>query len=229
MNSASILIVDDEAQIRKLLNITLQSNGYRIHEASTGKEALLLVANNPPDLVLLDLGLPDENGHDVLKHLREWFSNPIIIISVQSNETDIVKALDNGANDYLVKPFRTGELLARIRSALRKAASEPNIPIGNFEDLSIDFVNRIVKKDNVTIKLTVKEYSLLSLLARNDGKVLTHQYLLHQVWGESHQTESQYLRVFIAQLRKKIENDPNRPTHIITESGIGYRFIGNIK
>jgi two-component system KDP operon response regulator KdpE len=229
MNSASILIVDDEAQIRKLLNITLQSNGYRIHEASTGKEALLLVANNPPDLVLLDLGLPDENGHDVLKHLREWFSNPIVIISVQSNETDIVKALDNGANDYLVKPFRTGELLARIRSALRKAASEPNIPIGNFEDLSIDFVNRIVKKDNVTIKLTVKEYSLLSLLARNDGKVLTHQYLLHQVWGESHQTESQYLRVFIAQLRKKIENDPNRPTHIITESGIGYRFIGNMK
>lgn len=228
-NSAAILIVDDEVQIRKLLNITLQSNEYRVQEASTGKEALLMVANNPPDLILLDLGLPDENGHDVLKHLREWFSNPIIIISVQSSESDIVKALDDGANDYLVKPFRTGELLARIRSALRKASSEPNIPIANFDDLSIDFVNRIVRKDNVAIKLTAKEYSLLSLLAQNDGKVLTHQYLLHHVWGESHQTESQYLRVFIAQLRKKIENDPNRPLHIITESGIGYRFTGSTK
>jgi two-component system KDP operon response regulator KdpE len=229
MNNATILIVDDEVQIRRLLNITLQSNDYRIQEASSGREALLTVADNPTDLILLDLGLPDENGHEVLKHLREWYSNPIVIISVQSNEGDIVKALDNGANDYLVKPFRTGELLARIRSALRKAASEPNIPVGNFENLSIDFVNRIVKKDNVAIKLTTKEYALLSLLARNDGKVLTHQYLLHHVWGESHQTESQYLRVFIAQLRKKIENDPNRPLHIITESGIGYRFKGNTK
>src|SRR4026208_843206 len=174
MNNAAILIVDDEVQIRKLLNITLQSNSYKVVEASTGKEALLMVANNPPDPILLDLGLPDENGHDVLKHLREWFSNPIIIISVQSSEVDIVKALDDGANDYLVKPFRTGELLARIRSALRKASSEPNIPIANFEDLSIDFVNRVVRKDNVTVKLTGKEYALLSLLAQNDGKVLTH-------------------------------------------------------
>jgi two-component system, OmpR family, KDP operon response regulator KdpE len=229
MNRPAILIVDDEVQIRKLLNITLQSNDYRVQEASNGKEALLKVANNPPDLILLDLGLPDENGHEVLMHLREWFSNPIIIISVQSSESDIVKALDDGANDYLVKPFRTGELLARIRSALRMASSEPNIPIVTFEDLSIDFANRVVRKGNVTIKLTGKEYSLFSLLVQNDGKVLTHQYLLHHVWGESHQTESQYLRVFIAQLRKKIENDPNRPSHIITESGIGYRFRGNAK
>jgi len=229
MNNAAILIVDDEVQIRKLLNITLQSNDYKVQEASTGKEALLIVANNTPDLILLDLGLPDENGHDVLKHLREWFTNPIIIISVQSSEVDIVKALDDGANDYLVKPFRTGELLARIRSALRKASSEPNIPIANFEDLSIDFVNRVVRKDTVPVKLTAKEYAILSLLAQNDGKVLTHQYLLQHVWGQSHQSESQYLRVFIAQLRKKIENDPNRPLHIITESGIGYRFTGNSK
>ena len=227
MNNASILIIDDEAQIRKLLNITLQSNDYQVYEASTGNEGLRLVANQPPDLILLDLGLPDENGHEVLKHLREWFSNPIIIVSVQSNESDIVKALDNGANDYLIKPFRTGELLARIRSALRKAATEPNIPVGNFQDLSIDFVNRVVKKENVAIKLTAKEYSLLSLLARNEGKVLTHQYLLNKVWGPSHQNESQYLRVFIAQLRKKIEKDPNRPSYIITESGIGYRFVSN--
>src|SRR6188768_3021122 len=166
MNNHSILIIDDEAQIRKLLTITLQSNNYKVTEASSGKAGIGLVSHHPPDLVLLDLGLPDESGHEILKHLREWYSNPIIIISVQSNEEDIVKALDNGANDYLIKPFRTGELLARIRSALRKAGSEPNIPTGVFSDLSIDFANRIVKKNNLTIKLTVTEYALLSLLAR---------------------------------------------------------------
>jgi two-component system, OmpR family, KDP operon response regulator KdpE len=226
-NSQSILVIDDEAQIRKLLSITLQSNGYKILEAGTGKDGIALVSSQTPDLVLLDLGLPDESGHDVLKHLREWFSNPIVIISVQTNEEDIVKALDNGANDYLVKPFRTGELLARIRTALKKAGSEPNSPTALFNNLSIDFANRVVKKGTAVIKLTATEYSLLSLFARNDGKVLTHQYLLKQVWGPSHINESQYLRVFIAQLRKKIESDPNRPQYILTESGIGYRFTGN--
>jgi two-component system KDP operon response regulator KdpE len=227
-NNASVLIIDDETQIRRLLTITLQSNEYKVFEAATGKEGLSLVASHPPDLVLLDLGLPDENGHEVLRHLREWYSNPIIIISVQSGEEDIVKALDNGANDYLIKPFRTGELLARIRSALRKASSEPNIPTANFQSLTIDFVNRIVKKNNAAIKLTATEYSLFALFARNEGKVLTHQYLLNQVWGRSHEKESQYLRVFIAQLRKKVENNPNRPEHIITESGVGYRFLGRM-
>ncbi|MGC1244196.1 MAG: response regulator [Chryseosolibacter sp.] len=224
-NHHSILIIDDEVQIRKLLTITLQSNNYAVSEASTGKEGIKLVSGHPPDLVLLDLGLPDENGHEVLKHLREWFSNPVIIISVQSNEDDIVKALDNGADDYLVKPFRTGELLARIRSALRKSGSEPNVPTVHFRGLSIDFANRIVRKNELIVRLTATEYALLSVLAQNDGKVLTHQYLLRQVWGASHQNESQYLRVFVAQLRKKIESDPNRPVYIITESGIGYRFI----
>lgn len=228
MNSTSILVIDDEAQIRKLLTITLQSNDYRVDEATSGKEALALVANHPPDLILLDLGLPDQSGHEVLKHLREWFSNPIIIVSVQNSEEDIIKALDNGANDYLIKPFRTGELLARIRSAMRKGTSEANIPVVEFKDLSIDFANRIVKKNNTNVKLTTTEYSLLSLFARNEGKVLTHHYLLNQVWGPTHKNESQYLRVFVAQLRKKIETDPNRPSHIITESGVGYRFIGNI-
>ena len=227
MNNPAVLVIDDEIQIRRLLAITLQSNDFKVFEASTGKEGLSFVANHPPDLILLDLGLPDENGHDVLKHLREWYSNPIIIISVQSSEEDIVKALDNGANDYLTKPFRTGELLARIRSALRKASSEPNIPTANFQDLTIDFVNRIVRKEETLVKLTATEYSLLALFARNEGKVLTHQYLLSQVWGPSHENQSQYLRVFIAQLRKKVENNPNRPSHIITESGVGYRFIGN--
>jgi two-component system KDP operon response regulator KdpE len=225
MNNAAILIIDDEAQIRKLLNITLQSNSYRVTEASTAKEAYAAVGNHPPDLVLLDLGLPDENGHEVLRHLREWYSNPIIILSVQSSEEDIVKALDSGANDYLVKPFRTGELLARVRSALRKSNSEENIPVAKFQDLSIDFVSRTVRKNDVIIKLTVTEYSLLAILVRNEGKVLTHQYLLNHVWGPSQKNESQYLRVFIAQLRKKIESDPNRPHHIVTESGVGYRFI----
>jgi two-component system, OmpR family, KDP operon response regulator KdpE len=226
MNSTSILIIDDEVQIRKLLTITLQSNDYKVSEAATGKEALKMVAGHPPDLILLDLGLPDENGQDVLKHLREWFSNPILVVSVQSSEDEIVKALDHGANDYLTKPFRTGELLARIRSALREANSQSNSPVLQFHELSIDFANRVVKRNASVIKLTATEYSLLALFARNEGKVLTHQYLLNQVWGPSHQNESQYLRVFIAQLRKKIEADPNRPSHILTESGVGYRFIG---
>ena len=225
MNKESVLIIDDEAQIRKLLTITLQSNDYTVLEAPTGKEGLSKVASHPPDLILLDLGLPDEPGHDLLKHLREWYTNPIIIVSVQSNEEDIVKALDNGANDYLIKPFRTGELLARVRSALRKSRNELNIPVATFNDISIDFANRVVRKNNIVIKLTVTEYALLALLARDEGKVLTHQYLLHQIWGSAHQNESQYLRVYIAQIRKKIETDPTRPLHIITESGIGYRFI----
>ena len=225
MNNASILIIDDEAQIRKLLTITLQSNDFHIQEAVTAREGLTLVASHPPDLVLLDLGLPDESGHDVLKHLREWYTNPIIILSVQNTEEDIVKALDNGANDYLVKPFRTGELMARIRSALRKASIDENNPIVQFDDLTIDFVARTVKKNNGIVKLTATEYSLLALMTKNEGKVLTHQFLLNQVWGPSYRNESQYLRVFVAQLRKKIESDPNRPRHIITESGVGYRFV----
>ena len=225
MNSATILVIDDEAQIRKLLNITLQSFDYKVIEATTAKEGITAVSSHPPDLVLLDLGLPDQNGHEVLKHLREWYSNPIIILSVQSDEEDIIKALDNGANDYLVKPFRTGELVARVRSALRKAAAEENVPVATFNDLTIDFASRTVKKNGQPIKLTTTEYTLLALMAKNEGKVLTHQYVLNLVWGPSYKSESQYLRVFIAQLRKKIETDPNRPVHIITESGVGYRFV----
>lgn len=225
MSSATILVIDDEAQIRKLLNITLQSFGYNVTEATTAKEGITAVSSHPPDLVLLDLGLPDQNGHDVLKHLREWYSNPVIILSVQSDEEDIVRALDHGANDYLVKPFRTGELVARIRSALRKAAADENSPMVTFTDLTIDFAARAVKKNGAAVKLTSTEYTLLALMVKNEGKVLTHHYMLNQVWGPSYKNESQYLRVFIAQLRKKIEADPNRPVHIITESGVGYRFV----
>jgi len=224
-NAIEILVIDDEAQIRKLLNITLESNDYKVKEAINAREGLLMAANHPPDLILLDLGLPDESGHVVLEKLREWYTKPIIILSVQSSEEDIVKALDAGANDYLVKPFRTGELLARIRSLLRSSFSESENPILTSNDLQIDLSLRVVKKNNEPIKLTVTEYNLLALLIKNEGKVLTHQYLLRAIWGPSYISQSQYLRVYIAQLRKKIEDDLNKPLHIITESGIGYRFI----
>ncbi|HEY1039776.1 MAG TPA: response regulator [Bacteroidia bacterium] len=226
MNNGEILIIDDEIQIRKLLEITLQSNDFVVKEAGNAKEGLLFAANHPPDLIILDLGLPDESGHAVLKKLREWYTRPIIILSVQSSEEDIVNALDNGANDYLVKPFRTGELLARIRSSIRNSANEESESLIDSGDLQIDLASRSVKKNNEIIKLTSTEYTLMALFARNEGKVLTHSYLLKQVWGPGYVNESQYLRVYIAQLRKKIEDDPNRPLHLITESGVGYRFIG---
>ncbi len=225
MNGADILVIDDELQIRKLLEITLTSNGFKVIEASTAKEGLLAAANHPPDIIILDLGLPDESGHDVLKKLREWYTKSIIILSVQSNEDDIVKALDNGANDYLVKPFRTAELLARIRSTLRDTTSEENNSLIDCDELQIDLAARTVKRNNEIVKLTSTEYSLLSLLAKHEGKVLTHQFLLRQIWGPSYINESQYLRVYIAQLRKKIEDNPNKPFHLITESGVGYRFV----
>jgi two-component system KDP operon response regulator KdpE len=224
-NKAEILIIDDEAPIRKLLEITLQSNDYQVAEAATAKEGMIMAANHPPDLIILDIGLPDASGHEVLQQLRAWYTNPIIILSVQKEEEDIIRALDNGANDYLVKPFRTGELLARLRSALRGILPEDNNPVISNGDLRIDLQNRVVKKNNDTIKLTATEYSLLALFVRNEGKVLTHQYLLREVWGPGYINQSQYLRVFIAQLRKKIEKDANRPEYIITESGVGYRFM----
>lgn len=226
MSNATILVIDDEAQIRKLLEITLTSNDYAIVQAATGKEGLILAANHPPDLIILDIGLPDETGHNILKKLREWYTNPIIILSVQNSEEDIVNALDNGANDYLTKPFRTGELLARIRSALRASVRDENTAIINNGDLQIDLAARTIKKKNELIRLTATEYTLLALFVKNEGRVLTHHYLLREVWGPGYIDQSQYLRVFIAQLRKKIENDPNRPEYIITESGVGYRFSG---
>jgi two-component system KDP operon response regulator KdpE len=184
-----------------------------------------MAANHPPELILLDLGLPDESGHIVLQKLRQWYTNPVIILSVQKNEEDIIKALDNGANDYLSKPFRAGELLARIRSALRDSLTEDGDTTLNFNDLQIDLSTRTVKKNNQLIKLTSTEYNLLAILIKNEGKVLTHQYLLRAIWGPGFINQSQYLRVFIAQIRKKIETDANRPEYLLTESGVGYRFI----
>ena len=223
----NILIIDDEPQICKLLQIALESNNYKTNIANTAQEGIVKAANHPPDLILLDLGLPDKNGQEVLTALRDWYKNPVIILSVQKDEENIVKALDNGATDYLTKPFRTGELLARIRSALRNAVLEKNEPIVVYHDLMIDLMSRTVKKNDTLIKLTSTEFNLLSLLVNNEGKVLTHQYLLKEIWGPTYVNESQYLRVFIGQLRKKIEDDFNMPKYIITESGVGYRFIGN--
>lgn len=225
--AATILIIDDESQIRKLLEITLDSNGYKTIFAANAKEGLMMAANHPPEMILLDLGLPDDDGQNVLKQLREWYKNPIIILSVKSAEEEIVKALDNGANDYLSKPFRSQELLARIRTALRLVQGQQNEAIISFGNIIIDFNARVVKVANEIVKLTATEYALFVLLVKNEGRVLTHQYLLKEVWGQSYSDQTQYLRVFIAQLRKKIENDPNHPKHILTESGIGYRFNTN--
>jgi two-component system, OmpR family, KDP operon response regulator KdpE len=225
MNEAYVLVIDDEPQIRNLLQITLESNGYKVQNAATAREGLVLSTNHPPDLILLDLGLPDENGQAVLKKLRGWYTKPVVIVSVQNDERDIVAALDSGANDYIIKPFRTGELLARLRTALRLSSNPEEFPVLQFDGLEIDLSLRTVKKNGEAIKLTATEYSLLSLFAQNEGKVLTQQYILKQIWGPSFTGQSQYLRVYVAQLRKKIETDPNHPLHLITETGVGYRFL----
>ena len=225
MTKQEILVIDDEVQIRKLLEITLRNHGYKVVEAATANEGLVMAAGHPPDLILLDIGLPDENGLVVLKKLRQWYNKPIIILSVQNDEENIIKALDSDASDYLTKPFRTGELLARIRAFIRNSDTPQETSTITIGDLVIDFKTRLVKKDSETLKLTATEYALLVLLVKNEGRVLTHQYILNQVWGPAQADQSQSLRVFIAQLRKKIENDANNPELIITESRVGYRFV----
>ncbi len=222
--SDPILIIDDEIQIRRLLEITLGSNGYNTIFAADGREGLTAAATYHPSLILLDLGLPDIDGINLLVKLREWYVRPVIILSVRNSEDDIIAALDKGANDYLTKPFRSGELLARIRSAIRLATGKSETSVFELGSLAIDLTNHIVRKNNEIVKLTATEFSLLALLARNQGRVLTHQFLLKEVWGYSYLEQTQYLRVFIAALRKKIENDPAKPELLITESGIGYRF-----
>ncbi|MGC1389884.1 MAG: response regulator [Bacteroidales bacterium] len=220
----TILVIDDEVQIRRLLEITLSSNGFKISEASTGKEGLITAATHNPALIILDLGLPDTSGIEILKKIREWYLKPIIILSVKNSEEDIINALDNGANDFLTKPFRTGELLARIRAALRHSPGNEADPNLSFGSLSIDLVNHIARKNEDILKLTSTEFSLLALLAKNSGRVLTHQSILKEIWGFGYVGQTQILRVFVAQLRKKIEDDPAKPALLITESGIGYRF-----
>jgi two-component system KDP operon response regulator KdpE len=220
----TLLIIDDEVQIRRLLEITLSANGFKIVKAGDGKEGMIAAASHQPSGIILDLGLPDADGLEILKKLRTWYQKPIIILTVRNAEEDVVQALDNGANDYLTKPFRTGELLARIRCALKQNKGDDVTAPLVFNTLEIDIVNHVVRKNNNILKLTSTEFNLLALLARNAGRVMTHQYLLKEIWGYTFLEQTQYLRVFVAQLRKKIENDPAKPELLITESGIGYRF-----
>ena len=220
----TILIIDDEIQIRRLLEITLSSSGYRIFSAASGKEGMQKAVTHTPVLIILDLSLPDTDGLEILRGLREWYQKSIIILSVRNSEEDIVKALDFGANDYLAKPFRTGELLARIRASIRRQLGPADNPSLVFGSLEVDLANHTARKNNELIKLTATEFSLLALLAKNQGRVMTHQFILKEIWGMGYLEQTQYLRVFIAQLRKKIEDEPNKPKWLITESGIGYRF-----
>lgn len=225
MNQAeNVLIIDDEVQIRRLLEITLTANGFNTFFASSGREGLVSAATHNISLILLDLGLPDIDGLELLAKFREWYSKPIIILTVRDAEEDIIKALDSGANDYLTKPFRSGELVARMRAALRLSKEKGDNPVLESGSLTIDTVSHVVRKNGAIIKLTTTEFSLLALLARNKGRVLTHQHILKEIWGFGYLEQTQYLRVFIAQLRKKIEDNPSIPTLLITESGIGYRF-----
>ncbi len=220
------LVIDDELEIRRFLRVSLNANGYEVHETAAGNEGLTMAATLRPDVIILDIGLPDINGLEVLIRLREWSHVPIIALSARHGETDKISMLDAGANDYLTKPFSVGELMARIRAARRTvqpAAESTAVQVG---DLRIDFASRSVSVNSIPVKLTKTEYALLLLLAENLGKVLTHKQLLRGAWGPEYENETHYLRVYMGQLRKKIEADPNNPLYIITESCVGYRLRG---
>jgi two-component system KDP operon response regulator KdpE len=219
-----VLVIDDEVQIRRLLELTLESNGYRVLLAGTAEEGIRRAGMDRPELVVLDLGLPDEDGLSVLKKLREWSTVPILILSVRDSESDIVGCLNAGADDYLVKPFRSGELLARVRTAMRHRPALPQEAVFQSGDLTVDLTARSVKRSGKAVRLTATEYNLLALFVRYAGRVLTHRYILEQVWGPTHTEETEYTRVYVAQLRKKIEDDPGAPKLLLTESGIGYRL-----
>ncbi len=224
--AATALVIDDEPQIRRLLRITLEGNGYRVVDASNGNNGLVQAAQCRPEVVLLDLGLPDMDGIEVLKRFREWSRVPVIILSVRDREGDKIAALDAGANDYVTKPFSSGELLARVRAALRDAPGQNAETMFRSGSLEVDLAARLVHKNGKEIKLTPTEYALLRLFVIHAGKVLTHRQLLTEVWGPNASKETHYLRVHIAHLRDKIEDDPARPELIRTEPSIGYRFIG---
>ena len=219
-----ILVVDDETPIRRYLRAALSAQGFVVYEAVNGQEAINGVLTNHPDIVILDLGLPDFDGIEVTRRLREWSQTPIIILSVREAENDKIAALDAGADDYLTKPFSTGELMARMRVALRRQANKPDDPILQVDGLKMDVSRRIVTVNENQISLTPNEYEILRLLLQNAGKVLTHRQLLKQVWGTAYESEMHILRVNISNLRHKIEPDPARPHYLLTEPGVGYRI-----
>jgi two-component system KDP operon response regulator KdpE len=219
-----VLVVDDEPPIRRLLRTSLSANGYEVEEAGTGRQGEAAILRSAPDVVVLDLGLPDMNGQELIRHLREQGSSvPIVVLSSRSDEKGKVKALDLGADDYVTKPFGVDELIARIRAALRhRLQQQGERPIFRVGGLSVDLVRRVVKVDNRDVKLSPKEYDILRLLIAHAGKVLTHQFILKEVW--SGEAEAQYVRVYVRQLRQKIETNPERPQYILTETGVGYRL-----
>jgi two-component system KDP operon response regulator KdpE len=224
MNNVKVLIVDDEAAIRRFLRVTLTSQAYTVFEAASGKEALSEVAEAKPDIIILDLGLPDIDGIEVTRLLREWTQTPIIILSVRGAERDKIAALDAGADDYLTKPFGVGELLARLRAALRRSEKVPGDPVFISGSLKVDLSKRLVTVAEHEVSLTPNEYGLLRVLVTQAGKVLTHRHLLREVWGAEYGDELHMLHVNISNLRRKIEPDPARPQLIITEPGVGYRL-----
>jgi two-component system KDP operon response regulator KdpE len=219
------LVIDDEVQIRRLLRITLEANGYRVIEAAGGQDGLTQAATRRPDVVLLDLGLPDLDGVAVLKRLREWSHVPVVVLSVRDRDEDKIAALDNGADDYVTKPFSTAELLARLRVALRHTLPVADNAVFRMGELEIDLSSRRVTLKGEEVRLTETEYALLRLLVRHGGKVLTHQHLLREVWGPDYVDQTHYLRVYVARLREKLEAIPSKPELLITEPGIGYRLI----
>lgn len=219
-----ILVVDDERPIRRFLRTSLGAHGFQVEEAGDGEEALRMAATAHPDLIILDLGLPDLDGVEVTRRLREWTQVPVIILSVREQESDKIAALDAGADDYLTKPFGVGELTARIRVALRHSTPTENEPIFHSEGLMVDFTRRLVTLNDADVPLTPTEYDILRLLIQHAGKVLTHRQLLHQVWGSGYEDQAHLLRVNISNLRHKVETDPTQPRFILTEAGVGYRF-----
>lgn len=227
INHNSILVVEDDSQIRKLLKVTLQAHEYAVYEASTGEEGLYQASLIAPDLVILDLGLPDQSGLDVLRRIREWSNFPVIVLTAIDREADKILALDNGADDYVTKPFGMGELIARIRVALRHAARSHEEPVLNYGELTINVAQRSVELKGEPIKLSPIEFDLLKILAFNAGRVITKSQLLKQVWNEHDDSNRHYLRIYIGHLRKKLEDNPAEPKYIVTEPGVGYRFLTN--
>lgn len=225
-SSPRILVIDDEAQIRRFLDIGLRAEGYQVWLAATAAEGLALAATQSPDLVILDLGLPDREGHEVLAELRQWSQLPVLMLSVRDDESEKVRALDHGANDYVTKPFGIQELMARLRALLRNRPGEPEVsPRYDDGHLVVDLARREVSLDGVLLALTRKEYAVLALLLRHAGRVVTQQQLLREVWGPTHISDSQYLRIVIGKLRQKLGDDPANPRWLKTEPGVGHRFV----
>lgn len=222
-----VILVEDEKQIRRFVRMALESEGCHVFEADTARQGLIEVGTRKPDLIVLDLGLPDRDGVEFIRDLRAWSELPVIVLSARSDEADKIAALDAGADDYLTKPFGVGELLARVRATLRRRVREggENATVFKFGDVHVDLINRTVERDSKSVHLTPIEYRLLALLIRNAGKVLTHRQVLREVWGPSHTDSSHYLRIYMGHLRQKLELDPTQPKYILTETGIGYRLL----